>query len=169
MRVTVTDANIFIDLIKLDLMAHLFAIELEIFTTAEVLGELNDAQAALMRQFEQDGLLIVKLLSETERNAVSQLKAQAGLSYTDRTVIVLAESLDALLLTGDGKVRKYCLAQRKEVRGIIWLFDRFLELQCIDHALAVEKMEGLMRINNRLPVEECLERIKKWKEDREVS
>lgn len=163
MRVTVTDANIFIDLIKLDLITHLFAIELEIFTTAEVLEELNDEQVALMRQFERDGLLVVKLLSETERNAVSQLKAQAGLSYTDRTVIVLAESLDALLLTGDGKVRKYCLAQRKEVRGIIWLFDRFLELQCIDHALAVEKMEGLMRINNRLPLEECLERLGRWR------
>lgn len=163
MRVTVTDANIFIDLIKLDLIAHLFAIELEIFTTAEVLEELNDAQVALMQQFERDGLLVVRLLSEVERNAVSQLKAQAGLSYTDRTVIVLAESLDALLLTGDGKVRKYCLAQKKEVRGIIWLFDRFLELQCIDHALAVEKMEGLMRINNRLPVEECLERLGRWR------
>ncbi|MEZ4963381.1 MAG: hypothetical protein R2830_26395 [Saprospiraceae bacterium] len=166
MRLAVTDANIFIDLIKLDLVAHLFAIELEIFTTAEVLEELNDAQVALMWQFEWDGLLIVKLLSEVERNAVSQLKAQAGLSYTDRTVIVLAESLDALMLTGDGKVRKYCLAQRKEVRGILWLLDRFLEFQCIDHAFAIEKMEGLMRINNRLPVEECLERIKKWQENK---
>ena len=166
MRLAVTDANIFIDLIKLDLVAHLFAIELEIFTTAEVLEELNDAQVALMWQVEWDGLLIVKLLSEVERNAVSQLKAQAGLSYTDRTVIVLAESLDALMLTGDGKVRKYCLAQRKEVRGILWLLDRFLEFQCIDHAFAIEKMEGLMRINNRLPVEECLERIKKWQENK---
>ena len=166
MRLAVTDANIFIDLIKLDLVAHLFAIELVIFTTAEVLEELNDAQVALMWQFEWDELLIVKLLSVVERNAVSQLKAQAGLSYTDRTVIVLAESLDALMLTGDGKVRKYCLAQRKEVRGILWLLDRFLEFQCIDHAFAIEKMEGLMRINNRLPVEECLERIKKWQENK---
>ena len=166
MRLAVTDANIFIDLIKLDLVAHLFAIELEIFTTAEVLEELNDAQVDLMWQFEWDELLIVKLLSVVERNAVSQLKAQAGLSYTDRTVIVLAESLDALMLTGDGKVRKYCLAQRKEVRGILWLLDRFLEFQCIDHAFAIEKMEGLMRINNRLPVEECLERIKKWQENK---
>ena len=37
MRLAVTDANIFIDLIKLDLMAHLFSIELEVITTAEVL------------------------------------------------------------------------------------------------------------------------------------
>lgn len=166
MRLAVTVANIFIDLIKLDLVAHLFVIELEIFTSAEVLEELNEAQVTLMRQFERDGLLIVKLLSEAERNAVSQLKAQAGLSYTDRTVIVLAESLDALMLTGDGKVRKYCLAQRKEVRGILWLLDRFLEFQCIDHSLAIERMEELMRINIRLPVEECLERIKKWRENK---
>lgn len=164
MRVTVTDANIFIDLIKLDLIVHLFAIELEIFTTAEVMEELNDRQVALLRQFEQNGLLTVKVLSDENRNAIALLKAQAGLSYTDRSVIVLSEALDALVLTGDGKVRKYCLSQRKEVRGIIWLFDCFLEFLCIDHTIAVEKMEGLMRINNRLPVEECLERIKKWKE-----
>jgi len=163
MRVAVTDANIFIDLIKLDLIAHLFGIGLEIFTTAEVLEELNDRQVALLRQFEQDGLLTVKVLTDEHRNAVTMLKVQAGLSYTDRSVIVLSEVLDALVLTGDRKVRKYCIAQQKEVRGIIWLFDCFLQFQCIDHAVAVEKMEGLMQINNRLPLEECLERLGRWR------
>jgi len=44
MKIAVTDANIFIDLIKLQLLGHLFNIDLEIYTTREVIDQLNDAQ-----------------------------------------------------------------------------------------------------------------------------
>ncbi|MCB0517310.1 MAG: hypothetical protein H6577_27005 [Lewinellaceae bacterium] len=163
MRLAVTDANIFIDLIKLDLVAHLFVIELEIFTTAEVLEELNDHQTEVLNGFHREGLLSIHVLTNDQHKAVGALKIHVGLSYTDRTVIVLAKVLGAIVVTGDGAMRRFCGAQKLEVRGILWLFDCFLQFQCISHAIAVEKMEGLMRINNRLPVEECLERLKKWR------
>lgn len=163
MRLAVTDANIFIDLIKLDLVAHLFAIELEIFTTADVLEELNDQQVEVLNDFHRDGLLSIHVLTDDQHEAVKALKIHTALSYTDRTVIVLSQTLGAIILTGDGAMRKFCIAQKMEVKGILWVFDCFLQFQCIGHAVAIEKMEGLMQINNRLPVAECLERIKKWR------
>jgi hypothetical protein len=41
MTVAVTDANIFIDLIKLDLIKYLFNINLTIHTTREVFDQLH--------------------------------------------------------------------------------------------------------------------------------
>jgi hypothetical protein len=163
MRLAVTDANIFIDLIKLDLVAHLFGIELEIFTTAEVLEELNDHQAEVLNGFHRDGLLSIQVLTDDQHKAVEALKIHNALSYTDRTVIVLSELLDAIVVTGDGAMRKFCTARKLEVRGILWVFDCFLQYQCISHTVATEKMEGLMRINNRLPMAECLERLERWR------
>ena len=163
MRLAVTDANIFIDLIKLDLMAHLFSIELEVITTAEVLEELNDHQAEVLNGFHRDGLLFTHILTDVQHKAVEALKIHSALSYTERTVIVLSELLDAIVITGDGAMRKFCIARKLEVRGILWVFDCFLQFQCISHAVAAEKMEGLMRINNRLPVAECLERLGRWR------
>lgn len=163
MRLAITDANIFIDLIKLDLMVYLFNIELEVFTTSEVLEELNDRQAEVLNGFHQDGLLSIHVLTDDQHKVVKALKIHAALSYTDRTVIVLSEVLEAIVVTGDGAVRKFCTARKLEVRGILWVFDSFLQFQCITHTVAVEKMEGLMRINNRLPVTECLERLGRWR------
>ena len=88
MRIAVTDANIFIDLIKLDLIAHLFTIEVEIFTTSEVLEELHDHQADELYGFHQNGQLFIHALTDAQRQAVGVLKVQKSLSYADRTVIL---------------------------------------------------------------------------------
>ena len=41
MKVAVTDANIFIDLIFLDLIDHLFKLDVELYTTHEVVDLMN--------------------------------------------------------------------------------------------------------------------------------
>lgn len=162
MRLAVTDANIFIDLIKLDLIAHLFSIELEIYTCEDVIDELNDHQTDILRKFQQSGQLIIRHLTDDERHMVDTLKSQRGLSYADRSSIVLTKEIKGILLTGDGRVRKFCEREKIEFKGILWMFDCFLHFQCISYTLAVEKMELLMTINNRLPTDECQVRLKIW-------
>ena len=44
MKLAVTDANIFIDLIQLGLLDLLFKVDLQIYTTHEVVQELNSTQ-----------------------------------------------------------------------------------------------------------------------------
>ena len=44
MKLAVTDANIFIDLIKLQMLDYLFNIEMEIYTTVEIVDQLNTSQ-----------------------------------------------------------------------------------------------------------------------------
>ncbi|NCU05114.1 MAG: hypothetical protein GXC73_14130, partial [Chitinophagaceae bacterium] len=51
MKIAITDANIFIDLIRLQMLHFLFKIELEITTTLEVFEELHEWQQKELQQF----------------------------------------------------------------------------------------------------------------------
>jgi len=59
MKVAITDANIFIDIIYLDFLEHLFSIDIEIYTTNTVLCELNLNQKSLLSKYILAGKLNV--------------------------------------------------------------------------------------------------------------
>lgn len=92
------------------------------------------------------------------------MNAPKALEFPDKTVVYLAAKLAADVLTGDGPLRKFCIARQLTVRGILWLFDTFLKAQLISYPMAVERMTHLLSFNDRLPKDECLNRIKHWQE-----
>lgn len=59
MRVTVTDANVFIDLWEMDWLNQLLALGLEIHTTSLVFHELNDKQRAAVSTIARQKLLLL--------------------------------------------------------------------------------------------------------------
>lgn len=109
MKIAITDANIFIDLITLQMLTLLFKVGFDIITTKEIIDQLK-----------------------------------------------------AIVLTGDGPLRKFCETKRLDVKGLIWLFDEWVEKKLINSVQAAEKMKLLLSYNNRMPKEICEERIKKW-------
>lgn len=162
MKLAVIDANIFIDLIKLQMLALLFRIAIEIYTTQEIVDQLNDSQDEILKEFIESGHLKVYLLTEEELEEVVNFSAPRSLELADKSVAWLSIHINAMVLSGDGPLRKFCESKKLEVRGIIWLFDTFLEKQLIIHAHAADKMKQLLLINSRLPREECERRMKEW-------
>lgn len=162
-KVAVTDANIFIDLIILELIAQLFKLQLEIHTTREVFDQLSANQKMQMAGFEKTGQLVIYNFNFEEIIELQALDMPRGLEPADRTVFYYASKLEATVLSGDNKLRKYCESQGLKVFGIIWLFDQLIETRLIDKALATRKLEKLMGYNDRLPIEEIIKRLKKWK------
>jgi hypothetical protein len=165
MKIAITDANIFIDLIKLQWLGYLFYIDIEIYTTVEVINELIDAQLEKVKVFIQSNQLKIHTFSSTELEQIIQMTAPASLTTQDKSVVFLAKNIQAGVLSGDNPLRKFCAKQNLEVKGIIWLFDQFLELQLINCEVAIQKMNELLSFNNRLPVHDCNERLRQWKED----
>jgi len=163
MRLAVIDANIFIDLIKLRMLAWLFKIGYEIYTTQEIVDQLKDDQSGLLKEFIGSGALTVYLLSEKELEELVRLTITKSLELADKSVVWLAMHLKATVISGDGPLRRFCESKQLEVRGIIWFFDSLLEKQLIVPALAALKMEQLLIMNSRLPRFECERRIKEWK------
>jgi len=164
MKVTVTDANIFIDLIKLQMLGYLFNIGIEVHTTREIVDQLNDEQFEKVDYFLQAYLLNVHDLSSKELTEVLEMPAPKALDFPDKTVIFLAQKLKALVLTGDAPLRKFCAKNDLDVKGILWLFDVFLQHELINFQTAVTQMKFLLSFNDRLPKEECVNRIKMWEE-----
>jgi len=162
-KIAVTDANIFIDLIILELIAQLFKLKLEIHTTREVFDQLSVSQKLQMAGFEETEQLVIYNFNFEEIIELQALDMPRGLEPADRTVFYYASKLEATVLSGDNKLRKYCESQGLKVFGIIWLFDQLVEMKVINKTLATAKLEKLMGYNDRLPIEEIMKRLKMWK------
>jgi hypothetical protein len=162
MKIAVTDANIFIDLIRLNMLALLFSIEMEIYTTQEVVDQLNDSQARELAAFLESRHLKVYRLTEEELEAVIAFEAPRSLELADRAVAWLSIRLAATVLTGDGVLRKFCQTKQLEVRGILWFFDCLVEKELFTPRFAAEKLAELQQINPRLPRSEIAIRLQKW-------
>jgi rRNA maturation endonuclease Nob1 len=160
MKIAITDANIFIDLIHIELQDELFASGLDIHTTISVFDELNNNQQELLSKHIEKKQLRVH--SNEPTNIPKEIQENRSLSPSDKSVFSLAIELSAFILTGDGLLRKVSVAQTIEVHGIIWLLDRFLDFKLITKKKALFQLKQLMVYNKRLPIADCERRISEW-------
>lgn len=161
MKIAITDANIFIDLIHIELHEELFVADLEIHTTLNVFDELNEQQQKKLSKFINRNKLTLHS-KEPTNNIPSEIRLNKSLSISDKSVLSLAIELNALILTGDGLIRKISNLQKIEVHGIIWLLDRFILMKLITRREALHQLKKLMIYNKRLPTEDCEKRISEW-------
>lgn len=164
MKLAVTDANIFIDLIKLQMLGYLFNIDIEIHTTREIVDQLTTPQNEKVDYFAQAELLYVHHFNAAELQEIVEMPAPRALDIPDKSVVYLAKKLNAAVLTGDGPLRKFCAKGDLDVKGILWLFDVFLKQELITYSVAIERMNFLLSFNDRLPKDDCLSRIRLWQE-----
>jgi hypothetical protein len=162
MKIAVTDANIFIDLIEIELLQFLFDLGMEIHTTRAVYDQLNEDQKIIVEPFFHGEMLFIYNLSADDLRETYTIEFPPGLDPVDKSVYFYAAKIGALILTGDKKLRTFCERRSIDVKGIIWVFDFFVEKGVIHKSVAAEKLELLLSINDRLPFEECKRRITKW-------
>lgn len=164
MKIAVTDANIFIDIIYLGIHTSLFKIGLEIYTTQFVLDELDDNQLSTLDKLITDKILIIFEFTNDELALLSGYFIKKSLSVADHSVIFIADKMKAIVLSGDALVRKTCESMKLEVHGILWLFDECINCNYFSLQEAHKKLTDLMLFNKRLPENECEVRLIRWKE-----
>lgn len=167
-KIVVSDTNIFIDLISVSLLGGFFSLPWEIHTTDMVMKELKDShQKDAVENFKQQGSLRVKKFKGNEVLELMQMRNQASessnASIQDCSVWKLAKNLNCPLLTGDNRLRKVLQKDGVEVHGILYLFDKMLEHNVINHETAITKLQSLFSINTRLPKDEIDKRLELWK------
>jgi hypothetical protein len=156
--IAVTDANIFIDLIAIDLIADFLALDIEIHTTREVISELYDDD---MNMLIDTGCIIIAEDTLTNTSGLPGLSNH--FSVADRSLLTLLYQLDsAILLSGEKRMRSWCDSQKIEVHGIIWAIQTLLDHKFITAPQAANKLKLLMTINDWLPVKICLDKIVQW-------
>ena len=167
-KIVVSDTNIFIDLISVDLLYGFFSLPWEIHTTDMVIDELiRSEQHEAIEQFRQKGKLNIKSFDGEELLQIVKMKTErqtSNASIQNCSVWKLAKDLECALLTGDNKLRKVVQNDNVEVHGILYLFDKMLEHKIMDNWTAIDKLQSLFSVNSRLPKEEIDKRIALWKE-----
>ncbi|MFN8864731.1 MAG: hypothetical protein ACK500_06145 [Flavobacteriales bacterium] len=160
MLLLISDANILIDIVKLDLVAAFFQLPHDIQTTDFAFEELLGDQDVIL---PHNGLTIITTPHPEELEEISALYRQhTGISYPDASVWYYAQKQDGILVTGDGTLRKKAAASGIEVRGIIFILDEMKthNLFSVEHGIL--KLQQLLEINPRLPEDLIQQRITDW-------
>lgn len=162
--VVVSDTNIFIDLIDLDLYKDFLQLGYQVHTNIFVLYELRDKQqraylddigGLIVEQFDTPGFMaqVYQFFDERQRK---------GLSFTDCTVLYQGITLSATVLTGDKKMMRSAKEMDIDVRGILYIFDQLVEQGILSHSTACQKLQQLFSRNTRLPKDEIDKRLTLW-------
>ena len=161
MKLLINDANILIDIVKLDIVDAFMSLEFDLHTTDFVLAELNDIQ---QEKIAVGALSIIKTDSiEDLYSIVSLVNLHKGLSFEDCSVWHYTRKLQGTLITGDGLLRKKALNAGLAVKGIIFIIEQIKIQDKLPIALCIEKLEELKVLNERLPKHDIDKRIHDWK------
>ena len=149
MKLAITDANIFIDLFYLDLVRDFFELDIELFTTLEVINELDDGQQEILIKSSK----LIILTSENQDYLSEFESLSSRLSIADLSIFHHAREINAGIITGDSLLRRLGLEYGFEVHGILWVMERFVSVETLEKETAIRKQEDLMEFNKRLPAD----------------
>lgn len=164
MKVVINDANILIDLAKLDLLETFSNLAFELYSTDFVLEELNRQQRSLVDTLvNSKKLFVIETEDINDLEGISLLLTKTtGLSFEDCSVWYYSKKMKGILLTGDRKLRKHARNDHVEVRGIIYIFDELINQKFLSYKDAIIKIKHLIQLNVRLPKTEIEKRLIDW-------
>jgi predicted nucleic acid-binding protein len=127
------------------------------------LTELTDAeQKAAANGLVSRGVLIISDTAANEWSAAEKLARTWGVSIPDASVALLARKMDAVLMTGDGTLRRKALAEKMEVKGTLWVVDELVARDALSSSEALEALRKILESGSFLPQADCRTRIEKW-------
>lgn len=167
LKIVVTDACIFIDLFELDLITSFFNLDLDIHTTVAVYFELYAEYQLILEVYESRGQLILHNLKEKDFIEIFSENYPKSLSETDKSVLHVANQLNACVLSSDKILRNFTKNRYIEYHGLIWIFDELVNSGQLIKMEAVNKLNLLIRTNcffqnNKKLMGEIEKRLKLW-------
>lgn len=122
-NIVVKDACIFFDLIALGLLNLFYELDVEVYTTPQVIEEITDPeQLAAVEVYIINGRLQIDETGSFDIIAGIVLNNRS-LSGTDASVLELAQRIEAAVLSSDLSLRKETVARGITVRGILWIIE----------------------------------------------
>jgi len=147
MKIVVTDACIFIDLIELRLLTQFFGLNLEVHTTLDVYHELFSNQQEFLDAYKSVKKLTLHNLQPKEWETILNDSFPKSLSDIDKTVIYLAQKISGTILSSDKAIRNYSKQNSIPYHGMLWIFDQLINFELISKQTAVEKINQLVAQN----------------------
>ncbi|QYZ78125.1 hypothetical protein E2N92_01095 [Methanofollis formosanus] len=155
------DANVLFDLFAGGVLHDLFSLECVFLTTDIVAHEVRTIPLTDLLCL---GLEIRELPGEQVLEMLELRKNYPALSMEDISVMVLARHSGAVLLTGDGTLRKTAREEGVVLHGTLWLMDLLVAGEIVTPSRAAGAIETMRQNGRWLPGEECERRIDGWRE-----
>lgn len=153
-EIVIKDACILFDLVDLNLLEDFFQLEVDAFTTSQVIGEItNEQQWDAVSRFINNGKL--RIDDDGTFEVITKINEEyPGLSLPDSSVLELAIRKNAIVYSSDGSLRKASLKEGITVRGIIWIIAELHRLELMTKESAIAKLNLYETINQRAPLME---------------
>ena len=162
-KIAIQDANILIDLVKTGLFDHCLALQYRFMTTDIILNELHDEQALMIQPHIISGKFEIISIVDNELLEIQLLSIEnTKLSEQDWSAVYYAQKRNALLLTGDKRMRAIAAAKSISFAGILWLLDELVAATILSFPEVCTFLKKLREVNKWLPADECEMRIKSW-------
>lgn len=163
MKVAVKDACVLIDLANGGLLESWFQLGIETFTTDLVLRQVKtEHQWKAVSGFVQAGLLKIKTLTGEEIGRMNHSFAGLRIGFEDQTALYVALEMDAVLITGDRRLRIEARKRAVDVRDLLWVLDELIERDVLAPRLAAVKLQAMLDQGAFLPRDECNKRLQSW-------
>ena len=164
MIIVVNDANILIDLLKIDLCDQFFQLNFEFNTSDFIMAEVKEPNVHLLNQYVKRKKLLVRHFGFEEITEIIKLNQEYNkLSLADCSCLILCQKLNAILLTGERQLTRIAEKTGIETHGCLWIFEQLILKKVISYDLAINKLESLVLQNTRLPENECRKYLQKWR------
>jgi len=168
MRITVTDACIFIDLLECHACEAFFQLSFRVVTSYQVWMELENDHREILRQWIKNHQLMVIKIEENFVEMTRDENLSRSLSIADRSVWFISKKEDGILLTSDGMLRKMAKKHRIDTHGLLWVFDRMVREQLITTDKAISKLQQIFNRNSYYRTDSKLTKAfeslkRKWK------
>jgi predicted nucleic acid-binding protein len=165
MAIVVSDANILIDLLQVELFKNYLKLDWEKHAPPDVIDEIIEDNLYLLNDAVDVKQICVPSFAFDDLQQIQEyFKRYTLLSVADCSCIYLAERLSAILLTGEKRLRRIASENHGlEVHGTLWVIDKLTKEKILTYRNAYNKLTMLMKINTRLPKAECTKRLKHMK------
>lgn len=157
--VLVTDTNIWIDLENGKILADVFRLPFQFFTTDFAVEEFIHPKWATLQDL---GLQTHGLEPEYVLELVRLRQIHRQLSAIDLAALLLARALDASLVTGDRRLNELAKAQGVPVHGVLWILDEMVIHHVLTENQAAIALREMLDQGARLPDGECQKRFDRW-------
>jgi len=124
---------------------------------------LIELDAPLRRTVQNLGVEIGSLEAEAVSEIYSLRPEHPQLSVADLFSLFVARDRQAMLLTGDTRLRRLAEIRGLVVHGTLWVLDEFFARQVLDAQESFAALEMILALGGRLPAGECQRRRLQWK------
>lgn len=145
----VTDTNCWIDLHCGGLVEYVLNTVDDLSAPDIVLHELKHNPSA--ETLVAGGVTSIELNGQQVGEVYALATVYQGVSAQDLSALVVAKAMNAILVTGDARLRKVATEHGVEVHGTLWILETLVQTHGLDPMIAHAALDSMIALGSRLP------------------